>query len=80
VVDLLGVRRLHQYSVFDYTATFVSYILGWAGAVFFVALGDLRLQSCRKWFHLRRSGHRIPGLAAEIPHMALPVIVRRCWS
>jgi peptide/nickel transport system permease protein len=75
---LLGVyAALHQYSVFDYAATFISYILT-SVPVFFVALLAIYgLAVTLKWFPT--SGVRAIGsqasLADELWHMTLPVIV-----
>ena len=75
---LLGVyAALHQYSVFDYASTLISYLFA-SIPVFFVAL--LAVYGLAVTFDLfPTSGMRTlggdPSLADELHHLALPVIV-----
>jgi peptide/nickel transport system permease protein len=75
---LLGVyAALHQYSLFDYLATLVSYVFA-SVPIFFVALLAIYVLAVTfRWFPT--SGTRAIGqpssIADELWHMALPVLV-----
>jgi peptide/nickel transport system permease protein len=75
---VLGVyAALHQYSVFDYAATLVSYLLA-SVPVFFVALAAIYwLAVGTGWFPtsgMSTFGEE-PSIADQVWHMALPVLV-----